>query len=357
MTQAIQQTDKVQTLRTSLGKMQKELQVALPQGMAASRMIRVAMTTIQKNPDILDCSTRSILAAVVEACQLGLTVDGVLGHGYLVPYKPKGQPFAIAQFQIGYRGFIHLAWRSASMVVAADIVHQNDLFDFEDGTTPWLKHKKLLDGDRGKAKAIWAVARATDGQHLQVVLTVGEVEKVQNQAQSGGSRFSPWNTHWDEMAKKTAVRRLAKMLPISEELQRAAVTDEYKDAQVIDAQVVDLDGLDAATATQLKAEELKLKMAAEKEAAEKEKAARKKADAAAKKKAAKAAEAAQKEAEGKDKQDTPEEPQKPTDAKETVKEATQPAGKVSNKVTRKKRAPREAVSEADYPTSGEMFGK
>lgn len=350
-TQAIQQTDKIQTLRTVLGKMQKEIQVALPQGMMAARMIRIALTTIQKTPGILDCSARSIVAAVVEASQLGLTVDGVLGHGYIVPYKPRGQAFSIAQFQIGYRGFCFLAWRTAEILINADVVHAHDYFDYEDGATPRLVHKKTLKKDQGELTAVWAVARLKDGQHLQVVMTVPEIEKVRRQAASGNSEFSPWATHWEEMAKKTAIRRLAKTLPISEQLQQAAVSDEYKDAGVLDGETVDLTALDASVGTQLKAEELKEQLAAEK-AAQVEKQEPKKKPAKSRKKPQKAKRQA---GEPKDKQVTEKTPQKPNAAQQTTKGSIQPGGKVENKVTRKGEP--EPIKEEDYPEASDLFGK
>lgn len=58
-----------------------------------------------------------------------------------------------------------------------------------------------------------------------------QIELVRAQSKAGNN--GPWVTHWEEMAKKTAIRRLFKYLPVSIEIQRAVSMDE-KETLTID---------------------------------------------------------------------------------------------------------------------------
>ena len=74
--------------------------------MNAGHFVRSAIYAIIKNKDLLACSELSIVKSVEQAANLGLLIDGVLGHGYLVPFKDK------CEFVPGYGGLIELCRRS-----------------------------------------------------------------------------------------------------------------------------------------------------------------------------------------------------------------------------------------------------
>ncbi|EJR8429200.1 recombinase RecT, partial [Escherichia coli] len=71
---------------------------------------------------------------------------------------------------------------------------------------------------------VYAVARLKDGGTQFEVMTRKQIELVRSQSKAGNN--GPWVTHWEEMAKKTAIRRLFKYLPVSIEIQRAVSMDE-----------------------------------------------------------------------------------------------------------------------------------
>jgi len=213
--------NRVQTIRDLLAKSKGQIAAALPRHLTPDRMLRIAMTSIQSNYRLMECDPKSLVAAVMEASQLGLEPDGVLGRAYLIPYKVKGQ--YKAQLQIGYRGFLDLARRSGQ-VINAVVRLKDGGYDFE-----WMWRREI-DAIRRSSKA------AGDG---------------------------PWVTHYEEMAKKTVIRRLAKRLPLSIEFQRAAVADEYAEAGVFTEDVVDMttgEVVDVQAKTKMKLEALKEKM-------------------------------------------------------------------------------------------------
>ena len=71
---------------------------------------------------------------MIQSSQLGLYVDGVLGHAYLVPYWNGKEKRREVQLIPGYKGLIDLARRSGSVEsISARVVYKNDDFDFEYG--------------------------------------------------------------------------------------------------------------------------------------------------------------------------------------------------------------------------------
>lgn len=234
---AITKKKPMDAMRDLIISRKDQIAMALPKHLTPDRLIRVSLTSIAKNPKLLECSQASVIGAVIQAAQLGLDVDGSLGHAYLVPYKQY------CQLQIGYRGMIDLARRSGQIVsISAHVVHKNDKFNYSFGLDDKLEHVPNLE-EPGNPIAVYAVAKLQGGGHQFDVLSIAEVEKARKSSMANRSD-SPWNTHWDEMAKKTAIRRLFKYLPVSIEIQRAVGLDEQVDtgiSQRLESLVIDVE--------------------------------------------------------------------------------------------------------------------
>jgi len=168
---------------------------------------------------------------VVEASQLGLEPDGVLGHAYLVPFNNRKTGQREAQLIPGYKGLVELSRRSGNLsTIYAHVVHERDQYRFCYGLTPTLEHTPTGEPDPGPIVAAYAVAHLRDGGVQFEWLWKKEIDGIRAQSKAGSS--GPWVTHYDEMAKKTALRRLCKLLPVSVELQRAVALDEMAEAGV-----------------------------------------------------------------------------------------------------------------------------
>ena len=207
-----------------------QLSVALPKAMTPERLVRIVTTECRKTPALLNCNPESFLGAVLQCAQLGLEPGGALGHCYLLPFgngKAKdGRPNA--QLIIGYRGMIDLARRSGQIVsICAYTVLEKDRFEWRLGLDPDIQHVPSPEADRGKMTYVYAVAKLKGGGVQFEVMSRAEVEKVRKQSKAGSS--GPWVTHFDEMAKKTVIRRLFKYLPVSIEAARAVEVDERSD--------------------------------------------------------------------------------------------------------------------------------
>jgi recombination protein RecT len=228
---------KIETFRDVLGKMKNQLAVALPKHLDVDRMLRIVFTTVQRNPALLDCTRDSLLGCIVQCAQLGLEPDGLLGHAYLIPFKNRKENRLECQLIIGYKGLLKLARQSGEIAsVSARVVYSKDLFEYEYGLNEKLRHIPYVQqeekDDSGVPVFAYAIFRLKDGSHHFDVMSYREIEFIRKGSPSGNS--PAWSDHWDEMAKKTAIRRAAKMSPasIEDRMARAISLDERADAGV-----------------------------------------------------------------------------------------------------------------------------
>lgn len=215
----------------------QQMALALPKHMTADRLARIALTEVRKNPKLAQCDQTSFLGAIMQLASLGLEPGGALGHAYLLPFdkrqKVGGQWKTVGtdvQLIIGYRGMIDLARRSGQIVsLEARTVHARDHFEVELGLDSRIVHKPDWTAqERGPLTFVYAVAKLRDGGVQFEVMSRAEIEGIR--AQSKAKDNGPWVTHFDEMAKKTVIRRLFKYLPVSIEIQRAVGLDEQAEA-------------------------------------------------------------------------------------------------------------------------------
>ena len=134
------------TMQQLIKSMEGEIAKALPSVMTPERFTRIVLSAISVNPKLAECTPKSFLAAMMQSAQLGLEVNTALGQAYVLPYKNKG--VLEAQFQLGYKGMIDLAYRSDVKTIQAHVVYENDEFECEYGLDPKLRHVPA-DGDRG----------------------------------------------------------------------------------------------------------------------------------------------------------------------------------------------------------------
>ncbi len=212
-------------------KIKQQMALALPKHMTADRLARIATTEIRRTPMLARCDQTSFLGAIMQCAQLGLEPGGALGHAYLLPFNNRKKNCIEVQFIVGYRGMIDLARRSGQIVsLSARAVNENDEFSYEYGLDEKLHHKPYEKGDPGRLTHVYAVAKLKDGGVQFEVMSIEQVNAIRTQSKSKDN--GPWVTHFEEMAKKTVIRRLFKYLPVSIELQTAVALDERTDAGV-----------------------------------------------------------------------------------------------------------------------------
>lgn len=222
---------KADTVRGALERMKPQMEMALPKHLSPDRLLRITMTAVQNTPKLLDCDRTSLYSAVMACAQLGLEPDGILGQAYLVPFKGK------VQFIPGYRGYIRLAFNSGEVQgMNAQAVHEGDDFSFAYGLDEHLHHVPGDDNEDAPITYFYAYAKFKDGGHVFVVLPRSKVDRIRDKSEAyrafkaGQIKSTPWDDHYEPMGCKTAIRQLAKFLPLS--VQRAAeMEDAYERGQ------------------------------------------------------------------------------------------------------------------------------
>lgn len=223
--------EKGTTIKELLVSNSEQIKMALPRFLPLDRLIRTALTVIATTPGLLDCHPRSLLGAVIQCAQLGLE-PGVLGQAYLIPFKNTRTGRTDVQFIPGYRGLLALARRTGDIsTVQAHVVRGKDQFDYRYGTDPMLEHKPAADPGDSAITHIYAVIKLKDGAVQFDVMTKSEMDAHRDRY-SRAAKAGPWVTAWEEMAKKTVLRRLLKLAPASIEMQTALVLDEKAEYQL-----------------------------------------------------------------------------------------------------------------------------
>jgi recombination protein RecT len=195
-------------------------------GNKAPGFISSIISAVSMNPSLAECPPDSIVAAAAIAASLDLPINPSLGMAHIVPYRNKDQGNAkVAQFQMGWKGFIQLGMRSGMyQLMNASIVHEGDI--------------NCINKFTGEIRF-----NDTDNEHRPIIgycfyfkLVTG-FEKfyymTKKQCEKHGKKYSKsyskgnWANDFDGMAIKTVVKQaLSKYGVLSIEMQKAIATDQ-----------------------------------------------------------------------------------------------------------------------------------
>lgn len=253
--------EKVSNARSMFMRMKDEFATALPKHVGTDRFLRMAVTCMRKNPQLLDCDPPSVIAALMEAARLGL--EPGTKQAAIVPFGK--QATFIAQWQ----GLVELMYRSGQVTsVTAEFIYEADEWEYTvgDGGTFWHR-PNILAADRGKILLAYAFAEIKGGGRSRVIiLSRREAEEIRDEFSKNYQRAeknrrgnpqqfaehpewgkfnSTWHTHFDAMWRKSCVRRLADWVPQSPELRELLMREneagEMRDAaeQIVPDNVFD----------------------------------------------------------------------------------------------------------------------
>lgn len=194
--------------------MRAQFQRALPRHLSAERFTRIAITALTRTPKLQQCTPESLMKCLLDLSALGIEPDGRRAH--LIPYGNE------CTLIIDYKGLVELIRRSGEVTnIRAETVCEFDEFEWVNGI---ITHKVDWRRARGEVQAVYAEAKLKDGDYQTAVMTADEVEAIRQRSKAGNN--GPWKTDWAEMAKKTVVRRLSKMLPLSPEIAQDIERDD-----------------------------------------------------------------------------------------------------------------------------------
>ncbi|GLB30045.1 hypothetical protein LAD12857_19680 [Lacrimispora amygdalina] len=205
--------------------LEPEIRRALPTVLTPERFTRMALSAINNTPELANCTPMSFIAALMNAAQLGVEPNTPLGQAYLIPYKNKGT--LECQFQIGYKGLIDLAYRTGQIqIIQAQVVREFDFFEYQYGLDSRLVHKPG-GGERGDITFIYGLFKLSNGGYGFEVSNKADMDVFASKySKSFGSKYSPWTECYEDMAKKTVIKRALKYSPITSDFQKALSMDE-----------------------------------------------------------------------------------------------------------------------------------
>lgn len=198
---------------------------------ATNHMIQSLVTIVGKNPEWLDESKvyrPSLYQAAMDAAEVGLPLATNLRQAYFVPRWSKKTGKEHVAYEISVHGLKSLAFRGGKIIgFPSNVVYADDVFEFEYGTSAFIKHIPRRPSTN-RVVAVWAMAEFANGSKpIFQIVWKEELDKIQKLSKS---HF--WSNWYDEMARKTAIRRLCKSLDICPELQRAIAIEERNEGEL-----------------------------------------------------------------------------------------------------------------------------
>jgi len=194
-----------------------------------SRAFLASLLTLASSDHLKNCDPNSMLVSAMKAAALDLPIDPNIGHAWIVPYRDGKSGKTLAQFQVGYRGFVQLALRTNQykFINVAPICEGQEIK--EDQLTGEIRVNGSRQGD--KIIGFAAYFRLHNGFEKFLYMTSDAIHThAKRFSKSYGKDSSPWSTDFDAMAKKTVLKLLiSKYGPLSIDLKSALATDETED--------------------------------------------------------------------------------------------------------------------------------
>lgn len=229
--QQIKAANPIGDLRGYIQSQWPRIAKVLPKHMSPDRMMQLAISTVNKNPKLAECSIESVLSCFMTASSLGLEPNDVngLGQCYIIPYGRK------ATFIPGYRGLYKLALNSGEIQsITVEVVYEGDEFEYTLGDDAHIVHKPSMTADHKPENMVCAycITRFNNGGIQRTVMSKADIERRRKESQSGKRSDSPWVKWYEEMAKKTVMRAASKTWPLQSEkaqaFQEATAADEME---------------------------------------------------------------------------------------------------------------------------------
>ncbi len=213
----------VAKLRTFLEGRSKHLEQWCRGRISPAALIRFALLDYAQQPKLQKCTPDSVYMALLACAQLGLEPGRLKQQAFIVPYGAE------AQFQMGWRGYVALAYRQR-IGLRGQVAYERDRTNIDlGGAEPIVQHFPDL-GERGGILGAYAIAakgtRLIDAEWM----SLADLEKVKAHATRGGRATPAWTDWEEEMHRKAPVRRLGKRLPVGEEWAVATALEDADNA-------------------------------------------------------------------------------------------------------------------------------
>lgn len=197
-------------------------------GKRAPQFITSVLQIAASNDLLSKADPVSIYNSAALAATLDLPLNNNLGFAYIVPYNARqkdGSFKCVAQFQMGYKGFVQLAQRSGQFkTISSTPIYEGQLVEMNPLTGFVFDFTKKSDKIIGYA----AYFSLINGFEKTMYMTLEEVQKHAGKfSQTYKKGFGLWKDEFDSMATKTVLKLLlSKFAPLSVEMQKAVLVDQ-----------------------------------------------------------------------------------------------------------------------------------
>lgn len=258
---AVREDKEKDPLRGAITRMAPEFQAALPSHIDVKKFTRVALTAINTNPDLRNADKHSLFGALTKLAQDGLLPDN--REAALVIFNAKNGNGWVKKVQAMpmIAGVLKKVRQSGEVAsVDCHVVYSNDKFTYRPGIDTAPVFEPDWFGDRGQPIGAYAIATLKSGEVVPPeIMNVDQINKVRNVSRSKDK--GPWVDWWDEMARKTVMRRFAKRLPSSTDLEEEIFGRDETLATDIRAVPVEADHQEEAKVSRLEALESQIEEA------------------------------------------------------------------------------------------------
>ena len=195
----------------------------------ALKFLSSVVSSIQRNPKLLECEPASVINSFLTMAQLELMPSDVSGEAYVLPYKN------VAQFQLGYQGLVTLFYRAGARSITAEIVYARDTFSYVNGV---ITHSPdVFSSDRGEAIGAYVIVELQQGGKISKVMNKDQIMDIGKKfSKSFATDFTPWKEKNDPelwMWKKTVLKQAAKLVPKNETIFKA-IAEDNKESNIAD---------------------------------------------------------------------------------------------------------------------------
>jgi recombination protein RecT len=191
--------------------------------------VSFALQHINKNQKLRECTGESMLAAVVNIANIGLTLNPVAKEAYLIPRWNKLVKGMECVLEPSYVGLVKLLTDAGSVVsMVSNVVHENDKFQLNlaDNRDPVQHIPELVSSKRGNKIGCYSLATLPDGTRQVEWMDIEELYKIRERSETytaylaGKITTCTWVTDETEMMRKTVVKRIYKYLPRTDRMNK-----------------------------------------------------------------------------------------------------------------------------------------
>lgn len=211
---------------------------------ATVRLVAHLINVIASNPNLIRAvheSPDTLMGAILQSIEVGLTPNNALQLCFLVPYREKDKVASAREgkdiwkykvsFQLGYQGALRLTYNSGEVLdVDAIPVYEKDYLDWQLGTNKHLIHRPCMDEDAGKVIAYYAIVNfKSGGTRFRVWSAAKAHAHAVQYSKSWNSKYAkflgPWADNFDSMACKSVLLDVLKYAPKSAKLSTLLAAD------------------------------------------------------------------------------------------------------------------------------------